>query len=423
MKLIGPWELVPPWRTAACPFCFEAFHLSQAPRRSLAASPLAPDPAVARFLGTQTAELGKVIEPPGGLWWRRLLARVLVQTRHDDDTRKICPGCHMFLPHMIAAGELDSEGIAIIGARDSGKSNFFGVLLHALEHRYSGEVPFTMFAQDTFSKREMRPVSSTRLYRERYGARLFDPQEPRAIDQTLSAAAAVSDVRIPLIYRLQFRKRLWHHVTRPLDQVSALDLAIFDTAGEDMTDEQTVAHLYRFILRAAGIIFLVDPFQYPEVRDRLPAAVKERLRPIDTQPSDIIALVRNLFEGRGLLRAAQKLAVPVAVTLSKCDLLQDLAYPGSAILHDSDHRGGFDRDSCGQVSREVAEYLKRWGLGRLLDQVDGLASNHALFAVSALGSLPDRELRLRSVAPRRVADPLLWLLWQRGYIPARPWPG
>jgi hypothetical protein len=423
MKLIGPWELVPPWRTATCPYCFEAFHLAQAPRRSLSASPLAPDPAVARFLGTQTAELGKVIEPPGGPWWRRLLSRVLVRTHYEDDTRLICPSCHMFLPHMIAAGELDSEGIAIIGARDSGKSNFFGVLLHDLEHRFSGEVGFTMFAQDTFSKREMRPVSSTRLYRERYGARLFDAREPRAIDQTLSAAAAVSDVRIPLIYRLQFPKRIWHYVTRPLDQVCALDLAIFDTAGEDMNDEQTVAHLYRFILRAAGIIFLIDPFQYPEVRSRLPSAVQQQLKPIETQPSDIIALVRNLFEGRGLVRAAQKLPVPVAVTLSKCDLLQGLVYPGSALLRDSDHKGGFDRDSCGQVSQEATEYLKLWGLGRLLDQVAGLASNYSFFAVSALGSLPDKNLRIRSVSPRRVADPLLWLLWQRGYLPARPWPG
>ena len=73
---------------------------------------------------------------------------------------------------------------------------------------YADEVGFTIYDQETFSVREMRQISSKRLYRERYGTRLFGSARRMAIDQNRSAAQD-RDLRIPLIYRLAFPRRRW----------------------------------------------------------------------------------------------------------------------------------------------------------------------------------------------------------------------
>jgi len=402
-----------------CPFCFERFFLAAAPRRvTSAAGAVQPDGHVARYLGFDAPpDMGEVRVPPAGNFWEQLLQRIVVSEEGDGDSRKICPNCHMYLPNKTANGELTSEVFAIIGARSSGKSNYFGVLLNLLERRYAGEVGFSMFDQDTFSVRDMKPVGSRKLYRERYYKRLFE--ERGAMDQTLSAKSNPA-LRVPLIYRLQFPKQWFHYVTRPLAQMNAMDLVIFDAAGEDMDDTAMLDQFYRFLVRATGIIFVVDPFQYPGIRQQLSPELRAKLPAIETEPAEIVARVINLFEQRRGLRAGQKIDVPVAFTLSKADLLKDLVYSGSPILRDSVHRGGFDAEDCQQVSAEVMASIKRWDSPQLVDLAESHFRSYAFFAVSALGCLPDNQLRLAGLSPLRLADPLLFLLWKRGYIRAMP---
>jgi hypothetical protein len=342
----------------------------------------------------------------------------------DDpaNQKKVCPSCHMYLTSMISAGELSGEGFAIIGARQSGKSNYFGVLLNSLEKRYCEDVGFTMFDQETFDVGEMKQVGSRATYARRYGNFLFNKQGPaRIIDET-QPIATNPDVRIPLIYRLQFRKRGLQHLTRPLARVRAMDLAIFDAAGEDMDDKQVMEKLYPFILRAKGIIFLIDPFQYRGLRDKLHPDIKDRVRQVDGDPADIVSKVRQLFEEKRLVKAGQKISIPVAFALSKADLLRGLVYRGSPILRDSQHKGGYNLADCEEVSRQLIEYIKRWDTVELINKAEGLFSNYKFFAVSALGTLPGQDKQLSKVEPTRVADPLLWLLYKRGYIGAMPSP-
>ena len=59
--------LISPFGKVTCPFCFERFHLSQAPLRNTAlTAPTEPDTHVGRFLGPQVRppELGRVVPPP-----------------------------------------------------------------------------------------------------------------------------------------------------------------------------------------------------------------------------------------------------------------------------------------------------------------------------------------------------------------------
>ncbi|MFO7906580.1 MAG: hypothetical protein ACQESR_03865 [Planctomycetota bacterium] len=348
---------------------------------------------------------------------RRWLRRMWISHDPASDRKKVCPRCHMFLPHKMASGELDSEILAIVGARSAGKSNYFGVLINALEGRYAQEVGFSMFAQDTFSVDKMQPVSSRELYKKRYGSRLFSPQ-PTALNSNPSAATN-PDILIPLIYRMQFPLRPWQQVTRPFSHFKALDLVIFDAAGEDLKNTVMRQQFARYIAAASGIIFLVDAFAFPGMAELLPPSVRERL-PRQGDAREVLQGAINVLEERNGLRADQAIPIPVAVAFTKTDMLEGVVDPQSPILRDSRHAGGFDEGDCQECSGKVEECLRKFGCSDLSKLVGGRFKDSELFAVSALGHMPGQDLRLGTISPRRIADPLIWLLWKRGYISRAP---
>jgi hypothetical protein len=408
-------RLISPLSKATCPFCFERFHPRQAPLRSIdPKGKLFPDKHVQDFLSLNDApSMGVVHPPPGGL-----LSWFLVDSVRHSHLRKICPTCHMMLPHRLANGELTSEVFAIIGEANSGKSNYFGVLLKALERRYMTEVGFTFLEQETFLIDELRPISTRRLCSIRYWDQLYGERGPHAVSQTQSATTN-TDLRIPLIYRLQFPRRPNHRFSHPFSKTVSVDLVIFDAAGEDMHDETMLGQFYRFIARATGILFLIDPTQYPGIRSKMDPALRNRLPALDLghDPSGVITRVANLIQERSGRPAGQKISAPVAVALSKSDLLSGLLYKGSPILKDSLHQGGFDVDDFRQLDAEVRQRVIDWDSPARVTIAESLFADTGFFAVSALGSLPDRTtMEIPSLSPCRVADPLLWLLWKHGYL-------
>lgn len=412
--------LVAPWRKVTCPFCFQRFHLADTQRRltSHAGKP-EKDVYIARFLSVDdkaAPDLGPLIPAANGAFGQ-LLGRCFVSGDWRGNTKKICPGCHMFLPNATANGQLSSDIVAVWGARSSGKSNFFGVLLNALERRYADELGFTIFDQESFTTNGMRPVSSKHVYRERYGQYLFNANERKAVGQTHSAQTNTS-ARIPLIYRLEFPMRPLDRFRRPFSRVKAMDLVLFDAAGEDMGDATMLDQFYRYVLSASGVIFVLDPFQFPGIRSQLSEDLKKRYEAIEVEPAEVVARVITLFETRGGLRAGAKIRVPVAFAFSKADGLKHFVHPSSQMLRDSRHQGGFNLADCRRVSEEVMEYLREWDDSQLLNLVRRKFRQYSFFALSALGQLPAEDLSIEPVAPRRVADPLLWLLWKQGYLPA-----
>lgn len=407
---------VTPWSQAVCPFCFHRFHLSKAHRRITSlGGEKTKDEQLGRFLSIPAPELG-VVEPDGAGGFPPAIFRGFVApSERNAEKRKICPRCHMYLPNATATGQLSSKIIAIIGARSSGKSNYFGVLLNALERRYTTEVGFTMYDQETFSVNEMKPVSSKHLYRERYGKYLFSGETQQALDQTASVTTNV-EVRIPLIYRLEFRKRLVHYLTAPLSRVNAMDLVVFDAAGEDMDDPVAIEQYYRYILGAAGIVFIIDPFQFPGIRSQLSPEMRDRYPKEPGDPAGVVSQVIQLFERHGGLRVGGKIPVPVAFAFSKSDDLKGIVHPSSMILRDSHHEDGFNADDCGRLSEEVEECIREWDGPNLIGLAQRKFRSYSFFALSALGQCPDKDLRIHNVSPVRIADPLLWLLWKQGYL-------
>jgi hypothetical protein len=123
---------------------------------------------------------------------------------------------------------------------------------------------------------------------------------------------------------------------------------------------------------AAGVVRLVDPTRLPGVR-RLFGL--EPLHP--TSP----------WAHR----------VPVAVTVSKLDLVWDMFDNGSPLRRPSPHGRDYVESDGLDVHHEVEAWLTRWG------GID-LPAGHRCFALSALAG------------GYRVADPLLWLLTRFGAL-------
>lgn len=410
-----------PFSNVTCPFCFRQFHLSEAPSRVISRSGATePDQEVADFLGIPAPGMDPVEEPPSD-FWSRLWRRFYVPVNREIGSvikRRICPHCHMALPTATANGQLASQIIAIVGSRASGKSNYFGVLLEMLESRYADEVGFAMWGQETFSAREMARVSSNALFQQRYG-QLFNQSQRRAIDQT-QGGQANADVRIPLIYRLSFPKNSWWDYLNPFSELRAVDLVIFDAAGEDGEDLTAREQFWRYALRAAGIIFLVDPFGYATIRGRLAKDLQERLEREQSQlrakPAHAIDSVLDSYTSFGLLGIGQKLDTPAAFVLTKSDMLEGVLPDDSLVFKDPRHDRGFNETECRQVSEEIREFLRTHQCLDLISKADNAFSNTSFFGISALGALPEEDLGIRELRPSRVADPLFWILQQLGHI-------
>ncbi len=387
-----------------CPFCFHRSGLTQILRRAIGGR-VERDQRIAEVYGIPAPELGRVLTgAPAGVL-----------------SVPICPNCHIELPHSIATGQLGGDIIAVVGVRGAGKSNFFGVLLKELEMRYTLEVGMTLHDLLTFSVREGRSVGSRQVYRERYGNRLYNETHgATAIDPNRSAQQDV-DLRFPLLYRLNTQRPWLPGLPPPFTTRSAVDLALVDCAGEDLADPVNLNLFCSFLLAARGIVFLIDVGQLPGVRDLMPAPLRARLPQIEVEPLDVISRCIELFASRGNVGVRQQIPVPVAFTLSKCDLLRHLGGAVDAkspLFHDSRHPGGYNVADGQQADAEVRNLMRQWGAEHIVRLVEEKFTTRQFFGISALGELPDEQLHVRNLRPTRIADPLLWLMYQTGQIPA-----
>jgi hypothetical protein len=115
------------------------------------------------------------------------------------------------------------------------------------------------------------------------------------------------------------------------------------------------------------------------------------------------------------------LSIPVAVALTKCDVLRDAGLIDANRLWSTDkrHIGYFDTEAHEDMVGMMGEYFQRWAPGAYRN-IQQRFSRHAFFGVSATGCASDQATRrYKFISPWRVEDPLLWLLAELGVIPIR----
>ena len=301
--------------------------------------------------------------------------------------------CKTDLPY--DAGLVDSETIAIIGGRATGKGTYFASLYQRLQGDIAAD--FDMLFRPVGDKAQQRLINN-----------YIDPIFRRhTVLASTDSAQVNSETTEPMPFRLSRSSG---------NSLRALNLVFFDAAGEDMESLDVMSREYRYITTAAAVIFLLDPLQIPQVRQKLQGAP---LPPeiFTADPGFIVDRLRELYERAGLVRPEQPVSIPVAFTLTKIDALYPLLGRDSLLRRPGEHFGSFNDDDASSVHEEVWGYLRTWLGGGFTTRAEHGFSQGHYFAVSALGCNPGPDGRIETVSPIRVEDPLLWILRRMKIIP------
>lgn len=376
-----------------CCYCFERFAPADMAFRCIAEpSRCKPeqDSQLSKYMNTPQI-MPRIVTPPRG-WTTQTSALCACGTR---TTRQVCPHCHNNLPSQY--GQLDHFTIALVGAKEAGKSHYVCVLIHELANRVGSRFNASLSALDD---------RTIRRYKDEFKRSLYDRKEP------IRPTHGATGVQHPLAYRLTIERRGF--LKRGLRMAT---MVFFDTAGEDLNSLDRMSLHTRYISNSQGLIFLIDPLQISAVRDRVGSSMP--LPGEHTEPDEIVARVAALIrESTGVIG---RLKTPVAVTFSKIDALLSQLPPGSPLRTNSAHDGCFDLDDAESIHDTLRSMLVDGGWNAALDNVmRGNFETYAYFGVSALGQAPvDGRLTLGAVSPFRVEDPFLWILHRQGLLEGR----
>ncbi len=393
--MLNPFRIL---RRQLCPYCFEYFKLRETPFRCkgpVRRCALAPDAVFAEQWGDRRPR-GRVIEATG-----RYRRRARCPACKGATPKRICPHCHVDLPH--TTGRFRNYVFAIIGAKESGKSHYMAVLIEQLKKQVgpSFDMLLAELNDDTM---------------HRYQREFHDPiySDQRTISATRSALADQS-VRRPLVYCLTILSKSFFGRQRRRVAV----LVFFDSAGEDLDDEDVMSAVNRYIIRSDGILLLIDPLQLKGVRAKL--SPDTGLPNVNTETGNILTRTWNLIVRGGDLSADDKVPIPLAVAFSKFDAVRPLAGEEFDMLGDAAHDGGFNGQDF-EISHSVMRRLltEEWDAPHIEQTARFHFEKYGFFGVSALGCNPHGSDHIPFVEPWRVEDPFLWLMLQNGLIEDMP---
>jgi Double-GTPase 2 len=366
-------------KRVTCPYCWHSFKTDQL---LLRCSDMCPPPDQTFFTGSKSSK-GNC---PHG---RRPLPR------------RFCP--EETCRRALLREYLDNEGrnVAVIGSAAAGKTTYIGVLLHELKGRVAGQ--FNGMAVDLLGD------ESRRNYRERFAEPLFERGE--AVMKT--ARLEIGSNLEPLIFTLKIPTR-----GRFRAGLQSIISVFYDAAGENVLTAQSMDPLTRYLEAAGGVLVLIDPMQMPEISRHhghdLPADMRGR------SVTDQRAVIQRLGE---LLRESSnkrqtKLKVPLAIAVTKIDVLRETFEDESPLRREPNHNGHYDEGDGADVHEELRAWLDRWYGPEFDNTVAANFTNYRYFGLTALGAAPRDEKRLAKsgVHPYRVEDPMLWLLAQFGSI-------
>lgn len=391
-----------PMARLTCPYCFAQLRrrdlmfrcVGGGPGRLAGCPPVLDEPYQAYLRAGSSA--GAVLPPVFEADGRK--PRAVHLECGQVSLRRVCPHCHNEL-----AGDycdVRSKLVALVGAKNAGKSTYIAVFVRQLLNQVGKELQASLMACDD---------RTSRRYREDFERPLYERSELLPVTQS-----AASELHEPLVYRLTLTRRWWF-----LRRRRALTLVLFDTAGEDLTSNDSVDQHLRYLGVADAVLFLVDPLELPGARDDVVAGPGTAGT---DDPLDVIRRVTSLLRAAHQRPAPRPLPVEVAVALTKVDALRlDIAeVAGASQLHRSrPATGRLDRHDRDLVEVQVRALLERWQAGSLDRELASSYRAHALFGVSALGHPPkDGSVDPAGISPHRVEEPLLWLLWRFGMLPA-----
>lgn len=178
-------------------------------------------------------------------------------------------------------------------------------------------------------------------------------------------------------------------------------LYAYDVAGEHYQGDEQVRGL-RFLEVPSGLVLLVDPLSIGRVADEHAtelSQVREAVLPSSEEPIRVLErTTAALVEG-----GVDAKDIPVAVVIGKTDAV-GIGAEIEAL-----------RSQAGE--RAPRAWLEENGAGNFVRAVEQEFKRVHWFSCSALGRVPDPTDQ-RPFQPQGATAPLLWLLAQRGVVPA-----
>jgi hypothetical protein len=217
----------------------------------------------------------------------------------------------------------------------------------------------------------------------------------------------------PAVYSWRYNRKGPIGISRPASTV----FSFYDNAGEDFaTPDRALSQIY--LGATSGVILLLDPFGFAANHDR--AKARGAWLP-DTGPEAVLDAITIVLRTAKGVKRNKKIKQPIAVVISKIDAFFDQIPADHPLRQPSSSRPVFDEAESMTVHDHVGSLVEQWGGAGLIRKLEHNYAAYRLFGASALGAEPDyrtRRVNSRGLLPHRVAEPLLWLMASRGFIPA-----
>lgn len=311
----------------------------------------------------------------------------------EDVPARACPICEFPLPESI--DQRPAVVVAVVGVNRVGKTHMLATSL-AEAYRWQGlaAIGCTEFVPDD---------STGKLFLEEYYNQLFRQ------GNTLQPTQAEDEERRfrPLVFNVTLSGR------------EPFSLVMHDIAGEVLGDRQRRARAATYLHGARGVIFVVDPRDIDDLRDRVSAQMPEEEEDLGWDQGTLLSAC---LRPDGLLDHSR--SVPVAVAIAKADLLPDAAGETLPFLTRSP-TGETEEEFYERIrtySAAVREFLEQHraynilGPAREYERALRSAGSEAgltYHAFSALGRPPEAGSRVGGkVEPINCLDPLAAVLSQ-----------
>ena len=396
--------------TFICPYCFERIKLSEVQFRCTNKRCQDVDDVEITVYENGNVNMPKKGKPCFGYKSKNpftVPASAVCPSCSKESHKRICPACHNELPESTINGK--DMIISIVGSRATGKSHFVGVIIKELKDRIA----------KSFDGALEGFADSYKRWEENFGNKLYTTGEK--LDLTKSSLQNTDNGAYrPLIFKLRLRHKVLFK-----EMIESFTFVFFDSAGEDLDDEDTMSTVNKYICRSAGIIFLLDPMQIPAVSSQLDESVVSRASGLGanvraTGADDIMTRVSNLIRNERKISDETKIDIPVAAVFSKFDAVEPIIPEDCTVLQPSPHCSEkvFDMSDWHNVNAEISSLLNEWDAGAFISQLETNYSKYSYFGVSALGlnNNPTTDGRIERPRPHRIEDPLLWILKENGVI-------
>jgi len=285
-----------------------------------------------------------------------------------------CPECKKRLP----AGVSNNRNLffSVVGTEKSGKTSYIAALLETLKKSIKATGVHIREADD----------ETINVYRRDFFGALHDKN--KSIKPTIPGKSQ------PLVYCFSGTKEM----RGKLKITKTAIISIYDASGENFKKTDSMEIYNQSIYHSHGILMMLDPKQ-----------LRIAEKPFQEE-NELLIRISNLIRNELGLAPKKLITIPLAVVLTKSDVLKGGLKPGTPLFQDTIFDKRYDESDFLNLNHYVQSLLKSWeGSEPFLQQIEGNFSEYGFFALSVFDKNSDDNQSSVDISPKRVLDPFLWL--------------